>query len=1176
MVLRKEIALQIKELLKENPQGLSITDIVKVVTINRNTAGRYLENLLISGQVEMRRLGMAKIYVLSQRVPLSAVLSISSELVIQLDNSLRIIFANEPFLKLVGTDSKSLLGKNIEYTPVALVFDEAFTGFIENIRAGIAGKEWAGEIILSTKDIILFCRIAPTVFEDGRKGLSVIFEDITQRKHTERKIEESERQFRLLAENSIDMISRIKPDGTRIYVSPAYKTTLGYEPEELIGKRGQEFIHPDDAHILASLHNALTPQNPSRTIIFRTKHKNGHYIWIESTIRAIFNENTLEFSEYYAVTRDITERKMAEISLHESEERYRSLVDISPDAVIIHRNGKIIFMNPAALTLIGASQLDEMLGKNILEFIQPEFRDEVMENIQKDLKGDISPQIELHMLRVDGTPVIVEGRGVKTTIDGKPAVQVAIRDITERKRVEEILQKNEKQYRSLVETTGTGYVILDKAGRVITANQEYVRLTGRSTLAEIEERPVTDWTASYDIERNVREIDDCFRKGWVRNFEVDYQKPDGTIQPIEVNASVFQSDSEQIILTLCRDITERKHAEEALRESEEKYRTLIDRANDGIVVVQDSIIKMCNRYISEFWGGSIEEILGRPFTDFIHPDALSEVLDRYNQRMAGENPPSIYQTILKRKDGSRFYAELNAGIISYEGKTADLIIIRDMNERKKTADALRDSEERYRTLAEASNDLIFVIGKDDRVEYVNSYASALVNKPVTQIVGSSRSSLFPPEVSGNQKKALEAVFETGASVRNEGALTFAGRTHWFDHFLTPLKGADNHVRSVLGISRDITERKQAEDALRNSEATARALMNAPTDSVILTDIQRKILALNETAALRFGKGSDELVGMRVDDLLPKEIMKTRKPLMDQVIEKKTMVHFEDERDGRWYDTVAYPILSETGQVNKIAIISRDFTERKKAEKQLQENENLLRLILDSTDDMIIMQDPEGRFLYLNTAAIYGMSGEQVIGSTPYDFLERESADRITERVKTIVKTGQNNREETPLVWKGKRLWFSDSLYPVTDDHGTITAVLTVSQNITERKLAEIALRESEQSFKRLLEQSFDAIAIHKQGKITFLNERAAKVLGAAKPEDLIGRPIFDFIHPESRKDLEDRLKELSATEGMSAPLITEKFIRTDGSTVTVEVMAISFDDNGIPAFRVAFREISTP
>jgi PAS domain S-box-containing protein len=257
----------------------------------------------------------------------------------------------------------------------------------------------------------------------------------------------------------------------------------------------------------------------------------------------------------------------------------------------------------------------------------------------------------------------------------------------------------------------------------------------------------------------------------------------------------------------------------------------------------------------------------------------------------------------------------------------------------------------------------------------------------------------------------------------------------------------------LVIVRDINERKKAEETLRESEATARALLNAPTDSVFLIDCEGKILALNEIAASRFGKRIDELVGIMSYDILPKEVAQLRRSLMAPVLEKREMVRFVDQRDGIWYDTVAYPIVNESGDVKKIAIIARDVTEQKNIEKQL---------------------------------------------------------------------------------------------------------------------------RKSEQMYKSLLEQSFDAIAIHKKGKITFLNERAAKVLGAAKPEDLIGRPIFDFIHPESRKNLEDRLKELSATEGMSAPLITEKFILIDGSTVTIEVMAISFDDNGIPAFQVAFREISTP
>ena len=309
MVLRKEITSLIKDLLKKNPQGLSITDIVGSTSINRNTAGRYLENLLVSGQVEMRRFGMAKIYMLSQRVPLSAVLSISSELVLQLDNNLRIVFTNEPFLDLIGTEEKEILGKNIEYTPVTTVFDESFTMFIEHIREGIAGKEWSGEIALTKRDIILFCRIAPTVFDDGRRGVSVILEDITQRKKAEQKVEESERQFRLLAENSLDMIGRIKPDFTHIYASPAYTTTLGYLPEEVIGKKGRLFIHPDDVHTMESVGDVLSSQHSSAVIRFRAKHKDGHYVWIEAHVNAIYDEKTHGLSEYYAVSRDITERE---------------------------------------------------------------------------------------------------------------------------------------------------------------------------------------------------------------------------------------------------------------------------------------------------------------------------------------------------------------------------------------------------------------------------------------------------------------------------------------------------------------------------------------------------------------------------------------------------------------------------------------------------------------------------------------------------------------------------------------------------------------------------------------------------------------------------------------------------------------------------------------------------
>ncbi|MGB8310182.1 MAG: PAS domain-containing protein, partial [Methanoregula sp.] len=168
--------MKIKDLLQKHPQGLSITGIVKEVNISRSTAGRYLETLLASGHVDMRLFGMAKIYTLSHRVPSSSVLSISSELILQLDSHLRIIYVNEPFVEFLNTSREELIGKNIQYSVLVPVLDDIFGSFLDRVRNGIKGVEWKGELFIESRGTIFTCRIAPTVLDNGKKGASVVFE----------------------------------------------------------------------------------------------------------------------------------------------------------------------------------------------------------------------------------------------------------------------------------------------------------------------------------------------------------------------------------------------------------------------------------------------------------------------------------------------------------------------------------------------------------------------------------------------------------------------------------------------------------------------------------------------------------------------------------------------------------------------------------------------------------------------------------------------------------------------------------------------------------------------------------------------------------------------------------------------------------------------------------------
>ncbi|PKG31077.1 PAS domain-containing protein, partial [Methanoregula sp.] len=164
-------------------------------------------------------------------------------------------------------------------------------------------------------------------------------------------------------------------------------------------------------------------------------------------------------------------------------------------------------------------------------------------------------------------------------------------------------------------------MILDSTGRVITANSEYCRLTGRPSLLEIEGRQVTEWTAPYDLERNAREVDACIRTGRVRNLEIDYQKPDGTIQPVEINATVITSDTGQVIMTICRDISARRAVEAALKNEQQYTRMLLDASPAFFVAIgADGKTLEMNRALIEALEYSQEEVRGADYLTMFVPE----------------------------------------------------------------------------------------------------------------------------------------------------------------------------------------------------------------------------------------------------------------------------------------------------------------------------------------------------------------------------------------------------------------------------------------------------------------------------------------------------------------------------------------------------------------------------
>jgi len=397
--------------------------------------------------------------------------------------------------------------------------------------------------------------------------------------------------------------------------------------------------------------------------------------------------------------------------------------------------------------------------------------------------------------------------------------------------------------------------------------------------------------------------------------------------------------------------TDLARANEALKKSEVRYRLLFERSGEGIFIFeaegenQGKIVEV-NTSGAAMHGYSIEELLQMMITDLDVPENLVAAPSRFKAILNGEWIGGEMHHI--RKDGFVFPIDFQEGLLELDGHRYVFSVIRDITERKKAEEKLRTSKEQYSTLAEAALDPIFIIGRDDTVLYVNTQAARMLNLPVEQIVGKPRKSLFPPDIANEQVKNLHTVFNTGKPLRSETEIQYGNSKFWQDNSLVPLKDKTGNVTSVLGISRDNTDRKRAENALRESEANTKALLNAPKESAMLIDIDGIVIAANETVAERFGTTVDSLIGKNIYVLLPQDLASARKGWIDKVVNSKKPVQFIDLRFGRPIDNRIYPILDAQGNVTRVAISGQDISERKQLEDALTRTNKKLNLLSSIT------------------------------------------------------------------------------------------------------------------------------------------------------------------------------------------------------------------------------------
>ena len=386
------------------------------------------------------------------------------------------------------------------------------------------------------------------------------------------------------------------------------------------------------------------------------------------------------------VTRLVERHRMEEV-LKESEERYRRLVELSPDAIVVHQDGKFTYLNPAAVNLWGAATADDLIGKSIYDVVHPDYCSHVTERVDYiERFNKPTPLVEQKCLRLDGTEIHVEVTGLPFTSNGKSAILSVYRDVTEKKQAREALRKAEKRLRTVVGSASLILFATDKNGVFTLSEGE-----GLKSLS-LEPGELVGQSV-FEIYADTPQVIENIRRALKGESFTSAITIDELVFDVRYSPLTDERDNVLGVIGVATDITDSRRAEVSIRESEERYRELFENANDIIYThdLQGNFTSL-NRSGERITGYSREEAALMNVADVIAPEYLNLAREMIAHK-ASEKVSTVYEIDIVTKDGGRVRLEVSTRLIFRDGKPVGVQGIgRDLTERKHSEEILRESQ----------------------------------------------------------------------------------------------------------------------------------------------------------------------------------------------------------------------------------------------------------------------------------------------------------------------------------------------------------------------------------------------------------------------------------------------------------------------------------------------------